>query len=127
MLRFSFKIPLPSVVRQGSRKTVIDNFTEIVAGISKLREHKCNQTCNCIPLSEHLVLFFSANLSTDCNLAPAGGCSQRLIIRGKYWPKGIESLLCNYAKEYMESPCLIGTFDTRLERLAENAQGALGF
>ncbi len=116
---FSCQTPVPSILRLGSSKTVLSNFSQIIAAFNKRRDHECTETCNCVALNEHLKQFFSANLSTECILTPFDGCSQRLIMRGKFWPKDIECLLNNYAREYLESPCLSGSFDTRLERYVE--------
>merc|ERR1712070_1106182 len=46
---------------------------------------------------EHVMAFFFAELGTDGNMDG----NQRLIIRGKYVPKYIESLLRKYVVEYV--------------------------
>ncbi len=95
-------MPAPQVVREGSKKTVLVNFTETVKAMNREKEH--------------VQLFFSVELGTECNLAPVNDSNDRLVIKGKYLPKHIETLLRKYLTEFVESPSLVGSFDTRLER-----------
>jgi translation initiation factor 2 beta subunit (eIF-2beta)/eIF-5 len=95
-------MPAPQVVREGSKKTVLVNFTETVKAMNREKEH--------------VQLFFSVELGTECNLAPVNDSNDRLVIKGKYLPKHIETLLRKYLTEFVESPSLTGSFDTRLER-----------
>ena len=53
--RRRMQLPVSSVGREGSRKTVFHNFTETVEAITSERQHKCNETCrkpSCAPLRE---------------------------------------------------------------------------
>jgi len=112
------ELPVSSVGREGSCKTVLHNFTETVEAISSERQHKCNETCTCVPLKDHMQLFFSVKLGVLCNVAPAThrAGSERLVIRCKCPPERIHSLLKEYVQVFVESPCTKGSYDTRLER-----------
>ena len=103
-------------MRHGSSKTVLSNFKEVLAAMAGQSEHECDETCHCVPRREHLRLFFSVELSAVCYLTPASASGQKLIMRGKYWPRDIENLLRRYVKQFVESPCIANSFDTRLER-----------
>jgi len=78
-----------------------------------------------VPLKHHMLLFFSVKLGVLCNVAPAthraGG--ERLVIRCKCPPERIHSLLAEYVRVFVESPCKKGTYDTRLERWEEERAG----
>ena len=78
-----------------------------------------------MPLKHHMLLFFSVKLGVLCNVAPAthraGG--ERLVIRCKCPPERIHSLLAEYVRVFVESPCKKGSFDTRLERWEEERAG----
>jgi len=78
-----------------------------------------------VPLKHHMLLFFSVKLGVLCNVAPAthraGG--ERLVIRCKCPPERIHSLLAEYVRVFVESPCKKGSFDTRLERWEEERAG----
>ena len=78
-----------------------------------------------MPLKHHMQLFFSVKLGVLCNVAPAthraGG--ERLVIRCKCPPERIHSLLAEYVRVFVESPCKKGSFDTRLERWEEERAG----
>jgi len=115
-----FELPVPLVVRAGGKKTVFHNFADVVSAIRKQNKHECfeacHSACHCVSLQEHLQLFISVELNANCNLSPATGCDQQLIVRGKFRPSQFEALLRRYMKEFVESPCVAGSFDTRLER-----------
>jgi len=73
----------PQMTMLTSKKTMWVNFQEI---------------CSMMERSpEHVMAFFFAELGTDGNMDG----NQRLIIRGKYVPKYIESLLRKYVVEYV--------------------------
>jgi translation initiation factor 2 subunit 2 len=91
-------------MREGSKKTVFVNFTETVKAMNREKEH--------------VQLFISVELGTECSLAPVNDNNDKLVIKGKYLPKHIETLLRKYLTEFVESPSLAGSFDTRLERCA---------
>jgi translation initiation factor 2 subunit 2 len=97
-----FQMPAPQVMREGSKKTVFVNFTETVKAMNREKEH--------------VQLFISVELGTECSLAPVNDSNDKLVIKGKYLPKHIEALLRKYLTEFVESPSLAGSFDTRLER-----------
>jgi len=96
----------PQMTMLTSKKTMWVNFQEI---------------CSMMQRSpEHVMAFFFAELGTDGNMDG----NQRLIIRGKYVPKYIESLLRKYVVEYVtcemcRSPntCLKKDSGTRLHFL----------
>jgi translation initiation factor 2 beta subunit (eIF-2beta)/eIF-5 len=82
----------------GSKRTVFENFTEVAKVLN--REN------------EHLRLFCSVELGTECHLAPVS----RLIIDGKFVSRQLEALIRKYATDFVESPSLKGSFDTVLTR-----------
>jgi len=73
----------PQLTRMGTKKTLWVNFQE---------------TCSMMQRSpEHVFQFFMAELGTEGSIDG----NQRLVIRGKYVPKYIESLLRKYIGEYV--------------------------
>ena len=73
----------PQLMRVGTKKTLWVNFQEI---------------CNMMHRNpEHVFQFFMAELGTEGSIDG----TQRLVIRGKYVPKYIESLLRKYIVEYV--------------------------
>lgn len=73
----------PQLTRLGTKKTLCVNFQEI---------------CTIMQRSpEHVFQFFMAELGTEGSIDG----NQRLVIRGKYVPKYIESLLRKYIVEYV--------------------------
>merc|ERR1712238_342976 len=73
----------PQLPRVGTKKTLWVNFQEI---------------CTMMQRSpEHVFQFFMAELGTEGSIDG----NQRLVIRGKYVPKYIESLLRKYIVEYV--------------------------
>jgi len=73
----------PQLTRVGTKKTLWVNFQEICTMMQRN--------------PEHVFQFFMAELGTEGSIDG----SQRLVIRGKYVPKYIESLLRKYIVEYI--------------------------
>jgi translation initiation factor 2 subunit 2 len=73
----------PQLTRVGTKKTLWVNFQEICTMMQRP--------------PEHVFQFFMAELGTEGSIDG----SQRLVIRGKYVPKYIESLLRKYIVEYI--------------------------
>lgn len=73
----------PQLTRVGTKKTLWVNFQEICSMMQRQ--------------PEHVFQFFMAELGTEGSIDG----SQRLVIRGKYVPKYIESLLRKYIVEYV--------------------------
>eukprot|EP00591_Stephanopyxis_turris_P000420 CAMPEP_0195525204 /NCGR_PEP_ID=MMETSP0794_2-20130614/25514_1 /TAXON_ID=515487 /ORGANISM="Stephanopyxis turris, Strain CCMP 815" /LENGTH=245 /DNA_ID=CAMNT_0040655605 /DNA_START=79 /DNA_END=816 /DNA_ORIENTATION=+ len=73
----------PQLTRVGTKKTLWVNFQEICTMMQRN--------------PEHVLQFFMAELGTEGNLDG----NQRLVIKGKYLPKYIESLLRKYILEYV--------------------------
>jgi translation initiation factor 2 subunit 2 len=73
----------PQLTRVGTKKTLWVNFQEICTMMQRP--------------PEHVFQFFMAELGTEGSIDG----SQRLVIRGKYVPKYIESLLRKYIVEYV--------------------------
>ena len=73
----------PQLMRVGTKKTLWVNFQEIC---KMMRRNP-----------EHVFQFFMAELGTEGSIDG----TQRLVIRGKYVPKYIESLLRKYIVEYV--------------------------
>lgn len=76
-------MPPPQLVRVGTRKTMWSNF----AAISALMHRSI----------EHVKAFVMAELGTEGSIDG----NQRLIIKGRYVPKQIETLLKKYIMEYV--------------------------
>jgi translation initiation factor 2 subunit 2 len=76
-------MPPPQLVRVGTRKTMWANFQQIT------------QLMHRSP--EHMMSFLLAELGTEGSIDG----NQRLIIKGRYQPKQIESLLKKYIVEYV--------------------------
>jgi translation initiation factor 2 subunit 2 len=73
----------PQLTRVGTKKTLWVNYQEICTMMQRP--------------AEHVFQFFMAELGTEGSIDG----SQRLVIRGKYVPKYIESLLRKYIVEYV--------------------------
>jgi len=73
----------PQLTRVGTKKTLWVNFQEICTMMQRP--------------PEHVFQFFMAELGTEGSIDG----NQRLVIRGKYVPKYIESLLRKYILEYV--------------------------
>ncbi len=76
-------MPPPKLSRLGTKKTLWVNFQEICTILQRP--------------STHVIQFFMAELGTDGNIDG----NQRLVIKGRYIPKYIESLLKKYIMEYV--------------------------
>ncbi|KMS65186.1 hypothetical protein BVRB_038540, partial [Beta vulgaris subsp. vulgaris] len=77
-------MPPPQMVRIGSRKTMWANIAQICDLLNRNMEH--------------MISFIMAELGTEGSVDG----NQRLVIKGRYLPKQIESLLKKYIKEYVE-------------------------
>merc|ERR1712150_245312 len=73
----------PQLMRIGTKKTLWANFQDICKSMRRN--------------PEHVFQFFMAELGTEGSIDG----NQRLVIRGKYVPKYIESLLRKYIVEYV--------------------------
>jgi len=73
----------PQVVPFGSKKTLFINFTEIV--------HNLNRDC------QHTLNYLQTELGTTGSLDG----QSRLVIKGRFRPAGMETVLRNYIKEYV--------------------------
>eukprot|EP01105_Mastigella_eilhardi_P006573 TRINITY_DN18102_c0_g1_i1.p1 TRINITY_DN18102_c0_g1~~TRINITY_DN18102_c0_g1_i1.p1 ORF type:complete len:292 (+),score=107.62 TRINITY_DN18102_c0_g1_i1:26-877(+) len=78
-----FAMKPPQVCREGTKKSVWINFAEM---------------CNIMHRkTEHVMAYVFAELGTHGSLDG----SQRLVIRGRYQPKQIETITRNYIEEYV--------------------------
>mmetsp|Transcript_1386 Transcript_1386/g.2293 ORF Transcript_1386/g.2293 Transcript_1386/m.2293 type:complete len:234 (+) Transcript_1386:72-773(+) len=93
--RFSMKPP--QLMRVGTKKTLWVNFQEICA---MMRRN-----------SDHVFQFMMAELGTEGSIDG----NKRLVIRGKFVPKYIESLLRKYIGEYVACQ-MCRSFNTTLTR-----------
>ena len=81
--RKRYTMPPPQLVRVGTRKTMWTNFA---------------QNCSLMHRQpEHVMSFLLAELGTDGSIDG----NQRLVIKGRYQPKQVESLLKKYIVEYV--------------------------
>lgn len=94
----------PNLMRIGTKKTLWANFQDTCRSMRRSPEHVFQVTCNSlgIPLINLTqpvpnTQFFMAELGTEGSIDG----NQRLVIRGKYVPKYIESLLRKYIVEYV--------------------------
>eukprot|EP00455_Lapot_gusevi_P034682 TRINITY_DN3832_c0_g4_i2.p1 TRINITY_DN3832_c0_g4~~TRINITY_DN3832_c0_g4_i2.p1 ORF type:complete len:255 (-),score=97.73 TRINITY_DN3832_c0_g4_i2:132-842(-) len=76
-------MPPPQLVRVGTRKTMWANFSQMAALMHRQ--------------PEHVFSFFMSELATEGSI----DANLRLIIKGRYVPKQIESLLKKYIVEYV--------------------------
>jgi translation initiation factor 2 subunit 2 len=80
-------LPLPQIVRVGTRRTMWSNFA---------------QTAQLMRRSpEHVMSFITTELGAECSL----DASQRLVIKGRFLLKHAESVLRSYIREYVT--CMI--------------------
>ncbi len=102
--RSLFQIPKPNIYKEGSKKTMFSNFSSIVNAVNRTREH--------------LQLYYTIELSTECSIAPSpeDPTAYRMINQGKFRTEQIETLLNRYLSEYVESPSIPGSYDTKLIR-----------
>ena len=87
----------PAVSRVGTTRTAWTNFNEICVGMKRN--------------PDHVLSFFLAELGTTGSIDG----SARLLVRGKYQPKYIESLLRKYISEYVIC-AMCRNLDTELAR-----------
>ncbi len=92
-----FTMKPPQLMRVGTKKTLWVNFQEICA---MMRRN-----------SDHVFAFMMAELGTEGSIDG----SKRLVIRGKFVPKYIESLLRKYISEYVACQ-MCRSFNTSLTR-----------
>eukprot|EP01053_Blabericola_migrator_P013244 Blabericola_migrator_1__13243@NODE_91_length_14555_cov_140_209277_g81_i0_p6_GENE_NODE_91_length_14555_cov_140_209277_g81_i0NODE_91_length_14555_cov_140_209277_g81_i0_p6_ORF_typecomplete_len233_score23_48eIF5_eIF2B/PF01873_17/1_9e35Lar_restr_allev/PF14354_6/0_055Elf1/PF05129_13/3_9e02Elf1/PF05129_13/0_44_NODE_91_length_14555_cov_140_209277_g81_i01271413412 len=78
-----YTIKPPQVSRVGSRRVAWTNFKEICSIMQRSQEHVCQ--------------FVLAELGTEGSIAGEG----QLVLKGRYGPKHIESLLRKYITEYV--------------------------
>jgi translation initiation factor 2 subunit 2 len=81
--RRSYKIPPPQVLREGNKKTIFANISDIC------KRMKRND--------EHVTQFLFAELGTSGSVDG----SKRLVIRGKFQQKQLENVLRRYILEYV--------------------------
>ncbi|OQD76859.1 hypothetical protein PENDEC_c003G03261 [Penicillium decumbens] len=79
----SYKIPPPQCLREGNRRTVFANIADICKRIKRSEEH--------------VTQFLFAELGTSGSVDG----SRRLVIKGRFQQKGIESVLRRYIVEYV--------------------------
>ncbi|KAF3932029.1 hypothetical protein ABW20_dc0104122 [Dactylellina cionopaga] len=79
----NYKIPPPQVVREGNKKSIFVNLPEIA------RKMKRNP--------DHVIQFIFAELGTNGSVDGAG----RLVIKGRFQQKQLESVLRRYIIEYL--------------------------
>lgn len=92
-----FSIKTPQLMRVGTKKTVWTNFADI-----------CNSMHR---TADHAFQFMMAELGTEGSIDGLN----RLVIRGKFVPKYIESLLRKYIGEYVTCQ-MCRSFNTTLKR-----------
>jgi len=81
--RKSYKIPPPQVMREGNKKSIFINISDIC------KRMKRND--------EHVIQFLFAELGTSGSVDG----SKRLVIRGKFQQKNLENVLRRYILEYV--------------------------
>lgn len=69
------------VAREGTKKTVFTNFPELCRSMNRAQEH--------------VMAFLLAELGTSGNLDG----QQRLIVKGRFLPKGFENVIRRYVNE----------------------------
>ncbi|KAJ5296742.1 succinate dehydrogenase flavoprotein subunit [Penicillium atrosanguineum] len=79
----SYKIPPPQCLREGNRRTIFANIADICKRIKRS--------------DEHVTQFLFAELGTSGSVDG----SRRLVIKGRFQQKGIESVLRRYIVEYV--------------------------
>lgn len=79
----SYKIPPPQCLREGNKKTIFANLTEICKRMSRT--------------NEHVIQFLFAELGTS----GSEDGSKRLVIKGRFQQKQIENVLRRYIMEYV--------------------------
>ncbi|KAF3134682.1 hypothetical protein TWF703_006340 [Orbilia oligospora] len=79
----NYKIPPPQVAREGNKKSIFANLPEIA---KKMKRNP-----------EHIIQFIFAELGTNGSVDGAG----RLVIKGRFQQKQLESVLRRYIVEYL--------------------------
>ncbi|KAI9758943.1 MAG: hypothetical protein M4579_002683 [Chaenotheca gracillima] len=79
----SYKIPPPQCLREGNKKTIFANISEICKRMKRS--------------DEHVTQFLLAELGTSGNVDG----SRRLVIKGRFQQKQIENVLRRYIMEYL--------------------------
>ena len=74
------------VAREGTKKTVFTNFPELCRSMNRAQEH--------------VMAFLLAELGTSGNLDG----QQRLIVKGRFLPKGFENVIRRYVNECAPPP-----------------------
>jgi translation initiation factor 2 subunit 2 len=82
----SYKIPPPQCLREGNRRTIFANIADICKRIKRS--------------DEHVTQFLFAELGTSGSVDG----SRRLVIKGRFQQKGIESVLRRYIGAYLPRP-----------------------
>lgn len=83
--RRSYKIPPPQVLREGNKKTIFANISDICKRMKRQ--------------DEHVTQFLFAELGTSGSVDG----SKRLVIRGKFQQKQLENVLRRYIREFPSS------------------------
>lgn len=83
--RRSYKIPPPQVLREGNKKTIFANISDIC---KRMKRH-----------DEHVTQFLFAELGTSGSVDG----SKRLVIRGKFQQKQLENVLRRYICKFLAS------------------------
>lgn len=79
----NYKIPPPQVAREGNKKSIFANLPEIA---KKMKRNP-----------DHIIQFIFAELGTNGSVDGAG----RLVIKGRFQQKQLESVLRRYIVEYL--------------------------
>lgn len=82
----SYKIPPPQCLREGNRRTIFANIADICKRIKRS--------------DEHVTQFLFAELGTSGSVDG----SRRLVIKGRFQQKGIESVLRRYIGTFLQPP-----------------------
>ena len=96
-----FRIPPPIVQREGSKKTLFANVQEIATVLQRS--------------PEHLIQYLFAELGTTGSIDG----EKRLILKGKFQPKQMESVLRRYIIEYVTCKTC-KSMNTELKRESAN-------
>ncbi|KAF8477104.1 domain found in IF2B/IF5-domain-containing protein [Kalaharituber pfeilii] len=79
----AYKIPPPQVLKEGNRRTIFANLSEIC---KKMKRH-----------DDHVIQFLFAELGTSGSVDGA----KRLVIKGRFQQKQLENVLRRYIVEYV--------------------------
>jgi translation initiation factor 2 subunit 2 len=93
----TFSIKPPAVSKNGAKKTAWSNYVDICATLRRSQEH--------------VYAYIMAELGTE----GAVDGTQRLLIRGRFTQKQIESLLRRYVINYVQCT-MCKSLDTKLEK-----------